>query len=298
MSQKIMQYETNLEAPLVELLDDKKNQEKHEFDAEYFSIYRNGGCEIDFCFQRRKDKTIQPSPYITVGPGIYFENQESMDRYANDYFKMITHFSLLGIWTMYETKERMKIYEENNAKVINATGELIEPYFFFHKEVQLLREIMKGKRILIVSSHEKSIQHQIPKVDEIFAPFKIFEDCTFITIKPPVTTGGNHENKDWTDHLQLFFDKLDPLQNDFDIALIAAGGYGFHITDYIYTTLKKSSIYVGGPLQLYFGIMGKRWKPWFTKERFTYFPNDSWLDSPFQEDIPQNSNLVEGSCYW
>lgn len=273
-------------------------KKKHQFDSEYFSIYRNGGCEIDFCFKRREDNTTQPSLYISIGPGIYFENEESMDRYVNDYFEMITHFSLLGVWSAYETKERMQIYEENHIKLINATGDLVEPYFFFHKEVQVLRKILKGKRILIVCSHERSIQQQIPKVDEIFAPFKIFEDCTFITIKPPMTVGGNHENRDWTHHLESFYERLDPLRDEFDIALIAAGGYGFHITDYIYTTLKKSSIYVGGALQLYFGIMGKRWKSWFTKESFTYFPNDSWLESPLEEDVPPNTNNVEGSCYW
>ena len=39
MSQKIIQYETNLETPLVELLDDKKNQEKHEFNAHLITIF-------------------------------------------------------------------------------------------------------------------------------------------------------------------------------------------------------------------------------------------------------------------
>ena len=47
---------------------------------------------------------------------------------------------------------------------------------------------------------------------------------------------------------------------DFDIALVSCGGFGMLVSDFIFTTLNKSAIYVGGSLQLYFGIIGNRWK--------------------------------------
>ena len=46
---------------------------------------------------------------------------------------------------------------------------------------------------------------------------------------------------------------------DFDIALVSCGGYGLPICHYINNQLNKGSIYVGGILQIYFGIIGRRW---------------------------------------
>ena len=46
---------------------------------------------------------------------------------------------------------------------------------------------------------------------------------------------------------------------DFDIALLGCGCYGHPLCDFIRNELNKSAIYVGGGLQLLFGVMGKRW---------------------------------------
>ena len=45
---------------------------------------------------------------------------------------------------------------------------------------------------------------------------------------------------------------------DFDVALLGCGGYGLPLCNYIRHTLGKSAIYVGGGLQLLFGVMGSR----------------------------------------
>ena len=47
---------------------------------------------------------------------------------------------------------------------------------------------------------------------------------------------------------------------DFDIAMVSCGGFGMILSDYIFSQLGKSVIYVGGCLQLFFGINGNRWK--------------------------------------
>jgi len=57
-------------------------------------------------------------------------------------------------------------------------------------------------------------------------------------------------------------------------------------------------MYVGGGLQLYFGIIGNRWRrhPIISK-----MSNNYWTDV-LEEDKPktlkQNPRLCEGSCYW
>ena len=45
---------------------------------------------------------------------------------------------------------------------------------------------------------------------------------------------------------------------NFDIALLGCGGYGLPLCHFIKTKLNKSAIYIGGGLQLLFGVFGGR----------------------------------------
>ncbi len=47
---------------------------------------------------------------------------------------------------------------------------------------------------------------------------------------------------------------------DFDIALLSCGSYAMPLGVFARDTLKRKAIYVGGCLQLYFGIMGRRYE--------------------------------------
>ena len=91
---------------------------------------------------------------------------------------------------------------------------------------------------------------------------------------------------------------LNKLVGEFDIALVSCGGFGMILCDYIFTELKKSAMYIGGPLQLYFGIIGNRWKhhPVISK-----LFNDKWT-TVMNQDKPsgliRDARLCENGCYW
>ena len=290
---------TNLEEPILKLLNNKEKQEKHTLDlSKKFLIYRNGGQELSFAFDYYLyNKECINRDNICSGAGIFFKDRDSEINYSLEYIKILKNTSLLGVWPIQESQqpERMKFYEDNNLKLINATCDIIEPFFHFKNEKHILKNIIKNKRILVISSHKKSIEHQLPFLDKIFEPYTIFENNTFVVLRPPQTHCGNHNNTDWSEHLKKFCKELGEVKDDFDIALVSAGGYGAFICDYIFTNLNKSSIYIGGALQLYFGIMGNRWRSYF---KFDTFPNSYWLDHPLLEDIPPNAKVVEDSCYW
>ena len=80
---------------------------------------------------------------------------------------------------------------------------------------------------------------------------------------------------------------------DFDVALLGCGSYGLPLANYI-KNLGKSAVYIGGGLQLYFGIKGKRWE---NSQDITKFYNDYWTRANTNE-TPNTSNMVEGGCYW
>ena len=84
---------------------------------------------------------------------------------------------------------------------------------------------------------------------------------------------------------------------DFDIALLSCGGYGLPLCRFIYKTLGKTSIYMGGSLQLLFGVYGERWMnhPIISKCVEEY--PEHWI-RPCDEEKPKNYKKVEGGCYW
>ena len=81
---------------------------------------------------------------------------------------------------------------------------------------------------------------------------------------------------------------------DFDVAILGCGAYGVPLASYIKNTLSKSAIYVGGGLQILFGIKGKRWD---NHEIIQTMYNEHWA-RPSVQETPTDSSSVENGCYW
>ena len=84
---------------------------------------------------------------------------------------------------------------------------------------------------------------------------------------------------------------------DFDIALVSCGGYGAPLSYYIKKELNKSVIYVGGGIQLLFGVMGKRWENIDMWKKIIK-ENESNFIRLSGDEIINNINRVENGCFW
>ena len=82
-------------------------------------------------------------------------------------------------------------------------------------------------------------------------------------------------------------------QINFDIVLVSAGSYSYPLAHYA-KRLGKIGIHAGGGLQLFFGIMGKRWE---TSDYLIEIVNSSWTRPTLQE-TPESALMVENGCYW
>ena len=153
---------------------------------------------------------------------------------------------------------------------------------------------LQGKRILIISPFIDTIKEQLPIRENIYNGIDLFPNCEFVFLKPPQTQ-ADEQAKDFFYEFDEFKKNIDTKLNDFDIALVSCGGYANPICSHIF--LKgKSAIYVGGVLQMYFGILGNRW----LKERpeiVKLYRNQYWK-RPKSHERPKNSNKVENGCYW
>lgn len=117
----------------------------------------------------------------------------------------------------------------------------------------------------------------------ILPEFKSLQIITAVQTIAGDTAGFNS----WFDALKYMEDEV--LKKDFDIALIGCGAYGFPLAAFI-KSIGKKAIHIGGPLQLFFGIKGKRWDN-------SGLYNEFWI-SPSNNERPTGLNKVEGGCYW
>ncbi len=85
---------------------------------------------------------------------------------------------------------------------------------------------------------------------------------------------------------------------EFDIALISAGAYSYPLALHA-KKMGKIGIHTGGGLQLFFGILGKRWEPKYpeTTNYLSNYINGYWV-RPSAEETPENSKMIENGCYW
>jgi hypothetical protein len=239
---------------------------------------------------------------MLYGAGINFSNTNSMLEYANLYHKSVLNCDLLGVWDNGMHHQAIPYYEyllKNNitlrSKLICARS--LEPYYFMNHEKYAFYEIFKNKKVLVISSHLNTVNKQLEKTDKLFN-HKIFHETTsFYVYKPPQQNAGNNDSSDWKHHFETIQSEIKKIKEtlfDFDIALVSCGGFGMITCDYINKELNASVIYIGGALQLFFGIIGNRW---LSNETITKCMNDNWT-RVVNEDKPINTELCESSCYW
>lgn len=149
---------------------------------------------------------------------------------------------------------------------------------------------LAGKSILVIHPFSDTIESQYyNNRTKLFSrPNFIPEFKAFSTIKAVQSVAGNTAGFDcWFDALEFMKREID--KKDFDIALIGCGAYGLPLAAYV-KRQGRQAIHLGGVLQLYFGIKGKRWDDWGLYNEF-------WV-SPDKKEIPINADKVENGCYW
>lgn len=129
----------------------------------------------------------------------------------------------------------------------------------------LFSEILKNKKVLAVTPFAESINSNFERREKFF-PGYAYPDFDLITYNTPITYDGlpkeYYPDLDWFCTLERMKREISAI--DFEIALLSCGSYALPLGIFIRDVLKKKAVYVGGCLQLFFGIMGRRYEnPWF-----------------------------------
>lgn len=150
---------------------------------------------------------------------------------------------------------------------------------------------LKGKKILVIHPFINTIKKQYEHIEKIYPGGEVPRFSLEI-IKAVQSIGGeNNRYLSWFDALESMKKQIET--KDFDIALVGCGAYGFPLAVHI-KRMGRQAVHIGGALQLFFGIKGKRWE---NQEYVRKYINEYWVN-PSEEETPSVSEKIEGGCYW
>jgi hypothetical protein len=243
-------------------------------------------------------------PVMKSNAGIQLTSLDSFATYSALYMKAFENSEIYGGWepygVAYQSIANMQQYMQQQfsaekEKYIFSAAYVLDIYHFIYDTVTgPWTHALRGQRLLIVSPFAESFREKIAIRSKLYDGVDLFPDCTFEFLKPPQTQ-GQEPSADFLEELKRFYVKLDESWETFDVALVSAGGYGNIICNYIFEK-GKSAVYVGGVLQMYFGVLGNRW----LRDRpdvLRLFLNAHW-SRPKESERPKNYSTIENACYW
>jgi len=230
-----------------------------------------------------------------VSAGIWPPTKSELLKFSRQYEKSLRNTTAMAVW--------------ENPNNLPSEREIIETYCLGKPKFSLselditslakydnpvwLNEL-EGKKVLIVSSFGDLIKRQYEKLENLHSK-RILPQFDLSVIVPPKSNGLETSFIRWSEKLRIFENDLDILigQSRPYVALVAAGAYGMPVCNYLYQK-GVSSIYVGGALQLYFGIWGERWR---NIAEVRSLSTQNWID-PESKYRPKGAKWIENSAYW
>lgn len=257
-------------------------------NKESFSIIRFN-AELEYSSQRisgNVSQGIKTQAYTNAG--VYPLNDESqLNTFHEENLKSFKNADV------FLTGEQLKDFERN---IINYTN----PNLQVRKASDLinngLAKKINKKKILIVSPFKKTIDKQIKKDNHIFTENEI------VTYEAAQAIAGNTPHTCFKESLLIM--KQDISSIDFDLALLSCGGYAIPLCSFI-KNLNKGAIYIGGELQRFFFIRGRRWAQQNLKLTnvgleviFEDFNKDEKWTNLSDSEYPKNWESIEAGAYW
>jgi hypothetical protein len=149
---------------------------------------------------------------------------------------------------------------------------------------------LQGKRVLVVSPFDGTIQKQIPRLAEVWPQSDWMTGTDFCSVQFPYLIDEGCPETWWE-----VYDRIGAIvsRGDYDVALFGCGGLGLPFA-HLAKKAGRVGIHLGGHLQLAFGIYGQRHleQEWHRKHI-----NEAWV-RPGGNELPVSAKRVEGGCYW
>ena len=256
-------------------------------------VARFGSVELQFlnkylckCLGIIDDYPLSNRHTICNNAGFFPNNSSEMDKFAQLMLKSSSALDIIALWNDTHENHIVRKYAQG------AKGTLLEyirPCFYNNTWTRALA----GKKVCVVHPFCNTIISQYERRELIY-PKGELPEFDLRVVKAVQTIAGTNDNR-----FSTWFDALDYMKEqisseDFDVAILGCGAYGFPLAAYV-KSIGKKAVHLGGTTQLMFGIRGSRWKDDSEIGKKLY--NDYWV-YPSDEDTPKNFKQVENGCYW
>ena len=220
--------------------------------------------------------------------GVFPNTEEVFHRFAEIYLERLRSLDGSAVWQ--NTSEGRILREfAPSAQWVSIKG--LEPYLFTRPWSRALA----GKRVLVIHPFEDSIRSQFERRDLIWREMPgVLPDCDIEVIRAPYGFSKT-EFRDWFEMLQWLETQVVEAfaKARFHVALIGCGAAGIPLAAKV-KQMGGIGIHLGGPLQLLFGIRGRRWDQ---RLEFHRVFNEHWV-RPRPEETPDAAAKVDGGGYW
>lgn len=149
--------------------------------------------------------------------------------------------------------------------------------------------VFEGKRLLVVSPHELTLQYQVEKKYSALCDHLQVNSFSLETVKTKHKIQSSAG--DWFDDLDYLKAQLSNKRN-VDYVILGCGAFGLPLACHA-KELGISALHLGGVTQLLFGIMGARWE-YLVPD----FESTSLWTRPVDADRPAGFESIESGCYW
>jgi hypothetical protein len=259
-----------------------------------FLISRTGiGAETWITYSMCKNEPINPK-FVNVlsnNAGIKCINNDDLKTFTELYSNCIKNCTALATWENNYDK-----YFTDKYNLPTVPYQILEPFYCIEEGIIPWSHHLSGKKVLVINPFVKSMQEQIKNNFSIYKDKHVFlKDQEYVFYKSYMTLGSNKIHNNWIETFEIMCNDISKIE--FDIAILGCGGYGLPLCDFIYSKLNKSAIYIGGGIQLLFGIMGKRWENDDMWKRIIKENNTKFIRPNANEQI-KNMNTIENACYW
>jgi len=253
-----------------------------------FSVSRMGIGEVNLIHKVLKGSTPSNQD-IEIAKNFGGVYGDCFDTFLELYIESVKKSDINCFWMNsnldVKQNEIFDILSPNSHKVNHRT---VEPYFLNSPWSLNLN----GKKVLVINPFSYSIKQQYLKIKNIWGDKKVLPNIDLITYKSVQSVGELRPHSSWVESLNIMKEHISKI--DFEIALLGCGTYGLPLVNFIKNDLKKSSIYIGGAIQIMFGIRGQRWD---NHDEINKFFNENWV-YPNELETPENYKILEGGCYW
>ncbi len=272
-----------------------------------FMLGRYGFTELRNLFDARKSKQKRLFKQLVTNAGFFPLDIKLLAKFRKVSSDAEKNLDILLPWSCfsdYQNRERIRVKKLPNIKDLCSFGisgsvlgygknadkknlKTWENFEYFMKNSWF--SALKNKKVLVIHPFEKSIKSQYKKLSQAGIMPK-FKKLSFVKAVQSVGLGGDARFKDWFEALKHMQKQIK--KQDFDIAIIGCGAYGFPLASYV-KELGKQGLHTGGATQLLFAIKGQRWE----EEQGKTFIEDFWI-YPDKSERPKAFKQVESGCYW